>query len=164
MNGVTMSRTHTFRTILPGTAEQVMAFYADPKAPVILTPPPIFFQIRDDRRTSITSGEIEFTLWFTFIPFKWTSRHEPGSTPTAFIDRMIAGPAEVWVHEHIAHNLTDKPGFVEVSDILEIAHKGGLTGVFTRLFFDGLPLRFLFFYRHLRTRQVLKKYALSQAG
>jgi ligand-binding SRPBCC domain-containing protein len=157
------TRRHEFRTVIPGTAAQVMAFYADPHAPVILTPPPIFFQIRDDRRTSIDQGEIDFTLWFTVIPFKWTSRHEPGATPTSFIDRMLTGPAAVWVHQHIAHDLPDKPGYVEISDVLDIAHKSGLLGIFTRLFFDGLPLRFLFFYRHLRTRGVIKRYPVRQA-
>lgn len=156
------TKTVEFRMTIPGTAEQVMAFYADPKAPVILTPPPIFFQIRDDRRTAVDQGEIEFTLWFTFIPFKWTSRHEPGPIPTSFIDRMLSGPAAVWVHEHIARDLPDKPGYVEVSDRIEIAHKDGLVGLFTRLFFDGLPLRFLFFYRHLRTRMMIGRYPARQ--
>jgi ligand-binding SRPBCC domain-containing protein len=160
-----MSSTKTveFRMTIPGSAAQVMAFYADPKAPVILTPPPIFFRIRDDRRTAVDQGEIAFTLWFAFIPFKWVSRHEPGSTPTSFIDRMLSGPAAVWVHEHIARDLPDKPGYVEVIDRLEIAHKDGLVGLFTRLFFDGLPLRFLFFYRHLRTRMVIGRYPARQA-
>jgi ligand-binding SRPBCC domain-containing protein len=158
------TKTVEFRTVVPGTAAQVMAFYSDPKAPVILTPPPIFFQIRDDRRTAIDQGEIDFTLWFTLLPFKWTSRHEPGEIPTSFIDRMLSGPTAVWIHHHIARDLPDKPGHVELVDRLELAHKGGLIGVFTRLAFDGLPLRFLFFYRHLRTRGVLKRYPAAQTA
>ncbi len=137
------------RSTFPGTAEQVMAFYSLPNAPSLLTPPPIFFQIRDDRRTSLTNGELHFTLWFGPIPFRWVSRHEPAASPTAFIDRMISGPLKVWVHEHAAR---DVPGGVEVIDRIEIEHGSGLTGLFTRLFFDGLPLRFLFIYRTLRTR------------
>jgi hypothetical protein len=39
-----------------------------------------------------------------------------------------------------------------------------LIGLFTRLFFDGLPLRFLFFYRHLRTRMVIGKYPVQQTA
>ncbi|MDZ4763630.1 MAG: hypothetical protein SGI73_03695 [Chloroflexota bacterium] len=164
MSAQLKTKTVEFRTTVPGTAAQVMAFYADPKAPVILTPPPIFFQIRDDRRTSLTSGDIEFTLWFTFIPLKWTSRHEPGEIPTAFIDRMLSGPTAVWIHHHIARDLPDQPGNVELIDRLEIAHKNGVMGLFTRLAFDGLPLRFLFFYRHLRTRGVLKRAAAQQTA
>jgi hypothetical protein len=75
---------------------------------------------------------------------------------------MLSGPAAVWVHEHIARDLPDKPGYVEVSDRIEIAHKDGLVGLFTRLFFDGLPLRFLFFYRHLRTRMMIGRYPARQ--
>jgi len=142
-------KTFEHRSTFPGTAAQVMAFYSLPNAPALLTPPPLFFQIRADRRTSIRDGELEFTLWFGPIPFRWLSRHEPGMTETAFVDRMITGPLRTWVHEHGAR---DVPGGVEVIDRIQIAHGDGLTGLFTRLFFDGLPLRFLFIYRAMRTR------------
>ncbi|MBK8025870.1 MAG: hypothetical protein IPK19_31895 [Chloroflexi bacterium] len=153
-------KTFEHRSIIPGTAEQVMAFYSTPNAPTRLTPPPIFFRINDDRRTSIQEGELEFTLWFGPIPFRWLSRHEPGPTEYSFVDRMLTGPMAVWVHEHIA---TDMPGGVEIRDRIQIAHKAGLAGLFTRLFFDGLPLRILFIYRQMATRAAVRHIAQDAA-
>jgi ligand-binding SRPBCC domain-containing protein len=131
------------------TMERMIKFHEDPKALGILTPPPIFMQsIRDDR-TSLTDGELEFNLWFGPIPIRWIARHEPGPTPTSFMDRQISGPMASWEHQHI---FTEVPGGVELHDRITLSHKPGLPGLLTRLMFDGLPLRILFFYRHLRTR------------
>jgi ligand-binding SRPBCC domain-containing protein len=148
-------KTFEHRTRIPGTAEQVMAFYATPNAPIILTPPPTFFRFREDRRTSLTNGEIDFTLWLLFIPLRWTSRHAPGPTPTSFVDRMLTGPMKTWNHTHLVR---DVPGGVEIIDRIQIEHKPDLMGVFTRLFFDGLPLRLFFIYRAMRTRFAIRRF------
>ena len=126
-----------------------MRFHEDPQALAKLTPPPIVMQLHHDARRSITEGEIEFSLWFGPFPIRWIARHEPGPSPHSFADRQIKGPMAYWRHEHI---FTEKPGGVELTDRIALAHKPGLAGVLTRLFFDGLPLRFLFAYRHRRTR------------
>ena len=66
----------------------------------MLEPPPLFVQIVRDDRVSLTSGEIEFELWFGPVPVHWLARHEPGSTSTSFVDRMLDGPMALWVHRH----------------------------------------------------------------
>jgi ligand-binding SRPBCC domain-containing protein len=143
------------RSRFAATPEQMMALHSDPAALYKLTPPPIFIQPLHDERTSITSGEFEFRLWFGPIPIRWLMRHEPGPIPTSFIDRMLRGPMAEWEHRHIFQPV---PGGVELIDHLTLAHKSGLPGVFTRLMFDGLPLRFLFIYRHWRTRRNIGRY------
>lgn len=142
---------HTFvkSSVINTTLEKMMQFHEDPKALSNLTPPPIFMQLHRDDRTSITEGEIEFTLWFGPVPFRWIARHEEGPTEWSFADRMIRGPMAYWRHEHI---FTELDKGVKLTDRVTIAHKSGLQGIFTRLMFDGIPLRILFFYRHLRTR------------
>lgn len=154
-------KTFEHRSIDPGTAAQVMAFYAGKNVLATLTPPPIFVQVHEDRRTSLTNGEVDFTLWCAFIPLKWKARHEPGPTPTSFVDRMISGPMAVWVHTHLVR---DVPGGVETIDRIQLEHQRGLMGWFTRLFFDGLPLRFLFIYRHFRTRLAIRNYPAAVGG
>ncbi|MGB1288022.1 MAG: hypothetical protein ACPG7F_15905, partial [Aggregatilineales bacterium] len=62
------------------------------------------------------------------------------------------GPMKYWRHEHIFREVE---GGIELTDRLTRAHKPGLTGLLTRLAFDGIPLRILFFYRHLRTRMAV---------
>lgn len=143
--------THTFekRTVMKTTVERLTEFHSDPKALSRLTPPPIFMQLHRDDRTSLTEGELEFTLWFGPIPFRWVARHESGPTPSSFADGMVKGPLAYWRHEHIFEVL---PGGAALLDRVTLAHKPGLQGLLTRLMFDGLPLRILFFYRHLRTK------------
>jgi ligand-binding SRPBCC domain-containing protein len=131
----TQINTHSFehRSVMHTTIERMMAFHADPKALAMLTPPPIFVQRHRDTRTSLTEGELEFTLW----------------TETSFADCMIAGPMQSWRHEHIFRAVD---GGVELLDRVTLAHKSGWRGLLSRLMFDGLPLRILFMYRHFRTR------------
>lgn len=138
---------------MPGTAAQMMAYHARPGAFKALTPPPVFLQVLKDEGTSLTQRSIEFRMWFGFIPLLWRVRHEPGPIPTSFIDRSLEGPMAAWEHQHI---FRDVPQGVELTDHITFEHKSGLMGLFTRLFFDGLPLRFLFFYRHNVTRRGMK--------
>lgn len=148
--------THIFekRSVFPTTMTAMIAFHDDPRALRRLTPPPIIMQEISNQRTSLTSGELEFRLWFGLLPVRWRARHEPGPTDTSFADRMIHGPLASWRHEHIFREMPDG---IELTDRITYAHKPGLPGLFTRLLFDGIPLRILFFYRHLRTRLALKR-------
>lgn len=131
------------------TMEAMWDFHADPKAFSRLTPPPVFAQIHRRELRSLTDGEMEFTLWMGPIPVRWLAQHESGSIETAFVDRMIKGPLAYWRHEHIFEPTENG---VRLTDRITIGHKPGLAGLFTRMAFDGLPLRLLFVYRHLRTR------------
>ena len=129
--------------------ERLQRFHEQPTALSKLTPPPIIMRLQRDDRQSITEGELEFTLWFGPLPIRWIARHEPGPLPHSFVDLQVRGPMAYWRHEHI---FIQKPGGVELTDRIVLAHKPGLAGLLTRLFFDGLPLRILFAYRHHRTR------------
>jgi ligand-binding SRPBCC domain-containing protein len=142
--------TFTHRSVIPTTMDRMIAFHSDKAALARLTPPPIFVQLHRDTRTSMSEGELEFTLWFGPIPARWTARHEAGGTEHSFADRMMKGPMKFWRHEH---QFREVPGGIELTDTIEYEHvSSGFWAVFTRLFFSGLPLRALFVYRHLRTR------------
>jgi ligand-binding SRPBCC domain-containing protein len=142
------------QSIFPTTMEKMIAFHNHPRAINRLTPPPLFVQCLRDDRQSLTDGELVFRLWFGPIPIRWLARHEPGPTENSFQDRMIEGPLDSWLHQHIFREV---PGGIELTDRVTFAHKPGLPGLLTRLIFDGLPLRILFIYRHLRTRLGTRK-------
>jgi ligand-binding SRPBCC domain-containing protein len=148
---------HVFehQSIIPTTLSSIMAFHDDPKALAKLTPPPplMFFQVLRDDRQSLTDGELEFRLWFGPIPIHWLALHLPGPTENSFMDRMVEGPMATWEHKHI---FEETGGGIRLIDRITLAHKPDLEGVITRLVFDGLPLRFLFIYRHWRTRMALR--------
>jgi len=149
-------KTHIYEksTVMKTTIEKMVGFHNDPKALTQLSPPPIFIRIKQDNRTSLSNGDLYFTLWFAFIPIAWHVQHEEGPTEHSFADRMLSGPMGYWRHEHIFEEVD---GGVKLTDRVTIAHKSGLQGLLTRLMFDGIPLRFLFFYRHLRTRLAVEK-------
>lgn len=128
-------------------------FFSDPAAFGLLVPPGLIARVRRDTRTSLTEGELEFTLWFGPVPVRWLARHEPGPTAHSFADVMVRGPLQTWRHEHIFETVE---GGTRMMDRVTFTHKPGLPGVFTRLVFDGLPLRFLFAYRHWRTARALR--------
>ncbi len=147
-----MEKTLQFDTLLNSSLEAVTDFHADPHALKRLTPPPIIVQMIRDDRQSLTSGELAFRFWIGPLPVNWVARHEAGPTSHSFVDRMLAGPLARWEHEHIFAPEGDR---VRLIDRITLAHKSGWRGFFTRLMFDGLPLRLVFWFRHWRTRRVL---------
>ena len=137
------------RTIMRGTVQQLWDFHAHPQAFSRLTPPPIFIQMLRNDLKNLCEGEVEFRMWIGPIPLRWHARHEQGPTKTSFVDRMLSGPMAYWEHQHI---FREAAGGVELVDRVTLEHKPGLSGLLSRLMFDGLPLRMFFTYRHLRTR------------
>ncbi len=136
-------------TIMNTTLDKMIAFHESADAFSKLVPPPMIAQLREDNRTSNTEGDLKFTLWMGPIPIKWHAQHQVGPTETSFADLMLDGPMAYWRHEHI---FTEVDGGVKLTDRVTLAHKDGIQGLLTRLMFDGIPLKFLFFYRHLRTK------------
>lgn len=141
-------------SVMKTTLAEIKRFHEAPRAFASLTPPPIRMQVHRDARRSLTEGEIEFTLSLGPARIRWTARHETGPTPDSFADVQLRGPLAYWRHEHI---FAEFAGGVELTDRITLAHRGGFIGLLTRLAFDGLPLRFLFAYRHWRTRRTLQE-------
>jgi ligand-binding SRPBCC domain-containing protein len=146
-------KTFEHRSIYRTSIEAMTRFHNAPNALQVLTPPPLIVQMLRDERVSLTQGEVVFRLWFGPVPVLWQARHERGSWPASFIDRMLNGPMASWEHEHIFREVDQG---VELTDRIAYAHKAGWQGVLTRLVFDGFALRFLFWYRHWRTGRALK--------
>lgn len=149
-------KTFEHRSIIPATIDQMIAFHEDPRALSVLSMPPIIIQMHKRDWRSMRDALMDFTLWVGPIPAHWKAVHEPGVNDTSFRDRMVEGPMETWIHDHI---MTPVTGGVELIDRIQIAHRAsGFWSIFSRVFFDGLPLRILFIYRHWRTRLAVKNY------
>lgn len=148
-----MTRTFVHSTILPASVAEVADVHSHPKAFSRLTMPPLVSQILRDTRTSLTSGELEFRLWFGPFPVRWLARHEAGPTAHSFSDVQVEGPLARWEHAHVFEEVE---GGTRLTDRIVFEHQSGLPGLLTRLLFDGLPLRLLFLYRHWQTRRMLR--------
>ena len=92
-------------------------------------------------------------MWFVFIPFRWKAVHSEVN-PTGFIDQQASGPLKSWKHTHQFRRVYDHQT-MEI-DRIEYEHFSGIKGVISRLFFNQLGLRFLFFYRKWITRFSLR--------
>lgn len=132
---------------------RMTAFHQDVTVFRKLTPPPVFVQIHEDNRASLTEGDLTFTLWVGLIPIRWHAQHQPGPTEHSFADVMLSGPMQYWRHEHIFEAVA---GGVRLTDRVTYTHKPGWRGLTSRLLFGSVPLRLLFFYRHLRTRMAVE--------
>lgn len=152
-----MSKTVRFekQSIIPASVQAVWGFHAAPGAFRKLTPPPVIGQIHRDERTSLTQGELDFTLWFGPLPIRWVAAHEPGPGNTSFVDRMVAGPFASWVHLHL---MEPTSGGTLLTDRIAYTHNSGVTGLITRLLFNRPALSIFFTYRHWMTQR------LSPAG
>jgi ligand-binding SRPBCC domain-containing protein len=56
------------KSVMKGTVQQLWDFHAQPNAFSILTPPPIFIRMRENKLISLTEGTVDFTMWLGPIP------------------------------------------------------------------------------------------------
>jgi ligand-binding SRPBCC domain-containing protein len=150
----TKGRVFEKRTVFKTTLESMNRFHQDRSALGTLTPPPIFIQVHNDGRTALTAGDLDFTLWFGPLPIRWLARHEVMPGKEGFLEWQVKGPLKSWRHEHIFEPVE---GGVALHDRVTLEHHSGWRGLMTRLMFDGLPLQFLFFYRHWRTGRAVER-------
>ena len=147
-------RVFVHRSEMSGTLQALVSFHEDPLALERLTPPLMQMRVERDDRRSLTDGEVLFCMGPGRLAIRWLARHEVGPTAHSFTDRLIDGPLDYWVHQHIFEALDHG---VALTDRITLAHRPGWRGLLTRLLFDGPALRLLFMYRHWRTRRALAK-------
>ncbi len=145
-------RVFVHRSEMPGTLQALQRFHEAPMAFERLAPPFLQLRIEQDRRRSLTEGEVVLRMGPGPLAIRWLARHEAGPTAHSFTDRLIDGPLACWVHQHIFE--AQERG-VALTDRITLAHRPGWRGLLTRLLFDGPALRLLFVYRHWRTRRAL---------
>jgi ligand-binding SRPBCC domain-containing protein len=131
----------------------VADFHHDTHALKRLTPPPLFVQLH--RVEPLAEGSVaDFTLWFGPLPVRWVAVHSNVDARRGFTDTQQAGPMKAWKHTHQFESVS--ADLTRVSEHIEYAHYSGWRGLFSRLLFNPLALRLLFFYRGLVTRFTLE--------
>jgi ligand-binding SRPBCC domain-containing protein len=143
--------THSFLVNAPLAA--VAAFHRDARALKQLSPPPMVVQLHTVE--PLAEGSLaEFTLWLGPLPIRWRAIHSQVEKLRGFTDTQTRGPMRFWKHTHTFAPEGD--GRTRVNDRVEYEHHTGWRGLFTRLVFAPLSLRFLFFYRATATRHAVK--------
>lgn len=132
----------------------VAEFHHDTRALAYLTPPPLVAQVHHSEPLAENSVA-EFTLWFGPLPVRWRAVHFNVDPHHGFTDTQQSGPMKFWEHTHrfeaVAANIT------RVREHIEYTHHSGWRGLFSRLLFNPMALRLLFFYRGLVTRMKLER-------
>ena len=143
---------HSFRVKAP--IQAVADFHRSTTALKRLTPFPVMVQIH--HLEPLGEGSIaEFTMWFGPFPVRWTARHVNVDSLRGFTDIQDKGPMLHWQHTHSFTAITDK--ITEVKDRIEYEYPQGWYGIWTRLLYAPIMLRFLFLYRAFVTKKATKK-------
>ena len=147
-------KTFDYAFMVRAPLAKVAAFHHDARALKRLTPPPIFVKLHCVE--PLTEGSAaDFTLWFGPVPVRWQAVHSDVDQLHGFTDLQRSGPMKWWKHIHRFGAIGAQS--TQVTDQIEYAHHSGWRGLLSRVLFNSLALRLLFFYRGVVTRAALEK-------
>jgi ligand-binding SRPBCC domain-containing protein len=87
---------------IPGTLEDVFAFFKDPRNLERITPPLLKLTIVDPDRVRIhQNARINYKLRIRGLPIRWRTRITNWNPPYSFTDVQERGPYRLWEHTHI---------------------------------------------------------------
>jgi ligand-binding SRPBCC domain-containing protein len=86
---------------LPGTPEEVFAFFADARNLEAITPPLLRFRVVTPAPIVMRRGTlIRYSLRVRGVPVRWLTEIEDWDPPHRFVDRQLEGPYALWHHTH----------------------------------------------------------------
>jgi ligand-binding SRPBCC domain-containing protein len=105
---------------LPGTLEQVFAFFQQPENLGRLTPPEQRFEILTPAPVPMHVGaRIDYRLRVLGRWLRWTSEITEYTAPHGFVDVQLRGPYAYWHHRH--HFEQWQPNVVRMTDTVDYA-------------------------------------------
>ena len=108
---------------VPGTVDDVFAFFSDPRNLVTITPPWLHFRIEAAPRELERGTLIRYRLRVKRVPVRWLTEIVDWRPPRSFTDVQLAGPYRVWEH---THRLTPCGEETEIYDHVRYHVRGGL--------------------------------------
>jgi len=150
---------NSFRVKAP--IQAVADFHSSTTALKRLTPFPVIVQIH--HLEPLGEGSIaEFTMWFGPFPVRWTARHVNFDPLYGFTDIQKKGPMMQWQHTHTFTEVTAE--VTEVQDQIEYEYAPGLKGLWTRILYAPIMLRFLFLFRAKVTQKSVRKNSMVKSN
>lgn len=93
---------------LPGTPEEVFAFFADAHNLEALTPPLLRFRVITPAPIRMGPGTlIRYELRVRRVPVSWLTEITEWDPPYRFVDEQIGGPYTLWHHTHTFEPIGD---------------------------------------------------------
>jgi ligand-binding SRPBCC domain-containing protein len=133
--------------------DKVRRFHSASSSMGAITPPPVLVRLHSAPATLGEGDLMDFTMWLGPLPINWVARIENVSR-TGFVDRMIRGPFQKWVHRHefVAINAARTRVIDHVEAELSAKWLWKTVGW---LMWLNLPV--LFAFRQWKTRRLLQK-------
>lgn len=145
--------------VLPGTLDDVFAFFRDPSNLEAITPPWLHFRITAGADQPVREGSrFRYRLRLHGIPLSWESRIAEYVEASHFADEQVAGPYSYWYHRH---SFRAAPGGVEMTDVVEYRLPGGPIGRLLHWLVVRHQLAGIFDYRE---RAILERFAPRQSS
>lgn len=93
---------------LPGTPDDVFAFFADARNLEALTPPLLRFRIVTPGPITMGAGTLlRYRLRVHGVPVSWLTEIKEWDPPHRFVDEQLKGPYALWHHTHTFEPLGD---------------------------------------------------------
>jgi ligand-binding SRPBCC domain-containing protein len=137
--------------IVSAPLQAVAEFHYGTQALKQLTPPPVFVSLKSIEPMAEGSRS-EFTMWFGPFPVHWIAIHSQVDPLHGFTDTQQTGPLASWRH---THQFETYGAYTRVNEHIEYAYPAGLPGLWARLLFNSIALRFMFAYRAWNTRRLV---------
>ena len=149
---------HTLRREqrLPGTPDDVFAFFADPRNLEAITPPLLRFRVVDAGPAGIVMGTgalLRYRLRVHRVPVGWLTAIREWDPPHHFVDEQLRGPYALWHHAHTFE--PDGDGTL-MRDVVRYALPLGPVGELARRLFVARDVEEIFDYRACRIGKLLK--------
>lgn len=139
----------------------VWQVHDDPKALKELTPPPVQVKILSMDQPLRKGAELKFRLSLGPFGATWHAIYDefnpykPGDSVCNFVDRSLSSPFSYWVHRHTFRALSDSTS--TVTDDATFRLFDGALGEIITWIAGWPPIAFMFLYRRMKTRQVLRR-------
>lgn len=139
---------------LPGSPEEVFAFFADARNLESITPPLLAFRMLTPDPIVMAAGTLlRYRLRVRGVPVSWLSEIKEWDPPHRFVDEQLEGPYALWHHTHTFE--PDGSGGTVMRDEVRYALPlGGLGELAHRLLVRG-DLERIFDYRAERVPALL---------
>jgi ligand-binding SRPBCC domain-containing protein len=140
---------------LPGSPDDVFAFFGDARNLEAITPPLLRFRVMDSDAIEMGAGTlIRYRLRVHRVPVGWLTAIREWDPPHRFVDEQLRGPYALWHHTHTFEPIEDGAATL-MRDVVRYALPFGLLGEAARRLFVARDVAAIFDYRAERIRELL---------
>lgn len=131
--------------VLPGSHDELFAFFADARNLEAITPPFLRFAVVTPGDIAMGTGTIiQYRLRLHGLPVNWLTAIQAWEPPHRFVDVQVRGPYALWHH---THELEPHAEGTLMRDLVRYALPFGALGELAHAAFVGRDIERIFDYR-----------------